>query len=265
MRRPLSLFIAAALTCAAFAHADTAAPAPAAVAKPAASTNDAAIRRLILAINPESKIKAIYDNPIPGFKTVIADGTVLYVTDDARYVMYGVLLDTKAQQNLTNKYLAEAHVDLLAGIPKDYKLAFAPKNPKYAVTVFTDVTCGYCEAFHKQIQSYLDAGIEVDYVPWPRAGKDSAIAQHMRDVWCSKDPQKAFTDAIGGKYPDKTPACPAAEAVNAMADVGEKLQIEGTPTLFDGKGNKLGGFLSAQALLARLQSGDTLTQTASRK
>ena len=30
--------------------------------------------------------------PIPGLKRVVADGSVLYTTDDGRYLFYGVLL-----------------------------------------------------------------------------------------------------------------------------------------------------------------------------
>jgi thiol:disulfide interchange protein DsbC len=235
----------------------TAAAAPAATAAaPAANASDDQIRALIKAINPASTVKAVHDSPLPGIKTVIADGTVLYVTNDARYVLYGVLLDTKAQRNLTDEYLSEAHQDVLSQIPAKYKLTFSPKNPKYTITVFTDVTCGYCEALHKNIQSYLDAGIRVDYVPWPRAGKTSSTAQNMRNVWCDKDPQAAFTAAIGGTYPTKAVTCPAGDAVDAMADVGEKLQIEGTPTIFDAHGNKIGGFLTTQAMLDRLQRHD---------
>src|SRR5690349_3349642 len=91
MRQSLALAIAALI--AAGSPALAADTATAAATTPSASTtDDAAIRRLIAAINPDSKVKSIHDSPLPGFKTVVADGTVLYVTNDARYVMYGVLL-----------------------------------------------------------------------------------------------------------------------------------------------------------------------------
>lgn len=238
---------------------------PSAKATTSADTSDAAIRRLIQAINPKSVVKAVHDSPLPGFKTVIADGTVLYVTSDARYVMYGVLLDTKEQRNLTDAYLAEAHVDLLGTIPAQNKLTFTPKDPKYTITVFTDVTCGYCKKLHSEIQSYLDAGIRVDYVPWAREGQTSATAQHMRDVWCAKNPQQAFTDAIGDKLPEQSKPCKAAEGLDVIADLGEKLQIEGTPAVYDAHGNKLGGYLDAPSMLAKLQKGDHVNRETASK
>jgi len=264
MRQSLALAIAALIGASSPAFAADTATA-AATTSSASTTDDAAIRRLIAAINPDSKVKSIHDSPLPGFKTVVADGTVLYVTNDARYVMYGVLLDTKEQRNLTDGYLAEAHIDLLESIPAKSKLSFKPKDPKYTVTVFTDITCGYCQALHKQIQSYLDVGIQVDYVPWPREGKGSGTAAHMKDVWCSRKPQQAFTDAIGGKLPDATSKCAASEEFDKVADIGEKLQIEGTPTVYDAHGNKLGGYATAQAMLTKLQQGVHVTRATASK
>ena len=271
MRLLSTLMIASAIGTNLTAIAADTSPAPAPAATSAAvtavnaSADDAAIRRLIQAINPNSVVKAVHDSPLPGFKTVIADGTVLYVTNDARYVMYGVLLDTKEQRNLTDAYLAEAHVDLITRIPDQNKLTFSPKDPKYTITVFTDVTCGYCKALHKDIQTYLDAGIRVDYVPWAREGQSSATAQHMRDVWCAQNPQQAFTDASDGKMPETSPSCKAIDGLDKIADLGEKLQIEGTPAVYDSHGNKLGGYLNAAAMLTKLQHGDHVTRATASK
>jgi len=245
--------------------ANEASSTPAAADPNLSITESAPIRALIKAINPDSVIKAVKPSPLPGFKTVIADSTVLYVTDDARYVMYGVLLDTKEQRNLTDGYLADVYGDLLKTIPEKVKLTFSPKNPKYTVTVFTDVTCGYCKALHKEIQSYVDAGIRVDYVPWPREGAGSATAQNMKNVWCAKDPQAAFAAAIGGTMPAKVETCAMSDNFEKVAQLGEKLGIDGTPSIFDAQGHKLGGYISAQTMLSKLAKGDHVTRDVATK
>jgi len=256
----ISLFAALAMTSTAFADEPSST-----TSSDLSITESGPIRQLIKAINPDSVIKAVKPSPLPGFKTVIADSTVLYVTDDARYVMYGVLLDTKEQRNLTDGYLAEVYGDLLKNIPPKAKLVFTPKDPKYTVTVFTDVTCGYCKALHKDIQSYLDAGIRVDYVPWPREGAGSETAQHMKDVWCAKNPQAAFTAAVNGTLPEKADKCAMSDNFDAMAKLGEKLGIDGTPAIFDAQGHKLGGYINAKTMLTKLQKGDHVTRDVAAK
>ena len=37
-------------------------------------------------------------------------------------------------------------------------LVFGPKDPKYTVTVFTDVDCAYCRQLHSQIAEYNRLG-----------------------------------------------------------------------------------------------------------
>lgn len=50
----------------------------------------------------------------------------------------------------------------------EYKAA----NEKYVVTVFTDITCGYCVRLHSQMKEYNDLGITVRYMAFPRQGSE---------------------------------------------------------------------------------------------
>lgn len=43
-------------------------------------------------------------------------------------------------------------------------IEFKAPNEKYAITVFTDITCGYCVRLHSQIKEYNDLGITVRYL-----------------------------------------------------------------------------------------------------
>ena len=46
-------------------------------------------------------------------------------------------------------------------------LVFSPKDPKYTITVFTDIDCGYCRRLHSQIAEYNRLGIRVRYLFYP--------------------------------------------------------------------------------------------------
>lgn len=216
-------------------------------AKPA--DDQQAIRNAIKLINPKAEIKAINEFGMPGVKQVLADTAVVYISDDGRYVFSGLMLDMVEKRNLSDEAQSLARTEMLKSIPKDAVISYEPKDVKHRVTVFTDVTCGYCQMFHKDMQSYLDAGIAVDYVPFPRGGQQSPVFSTMESVWCSKDPKTALESA----YKDQ----PITETrcnnqVAAMYELGDKLGVQGTPAIYDSYGNHLGGYVRADQMLQEL-------------
>lgn len=243
------------------AFALTASAAAFAGSSPSAPTDHQAIRDTVRALNDKAVIRSIDDMPIPGFKRVVADGSVIYTTDDGRYLFYGVLLDTKTQRNLTDEALGDVRVQLLKTIPDANKIVFSPKNPKYTVTVFTDTGCPYCHMVQQNLQGYMDAGIRIEYVPFPRGGVQSPEMATMTSVWCAKDPKAAYATVVaGGKVPPAS--CSLGGEIAKMYELGDKLGIEGTPAIYDQTGRQLGGFLPPAALLGKLQQGEKKAQLA---
>lgn len=237
-----------------------AAPVSVAPSAPAASTtlpsaSQAAIRALVKSVNPSAAVKSIHPSPLPGVSVVLVDAGVWYVSDDARYILYGALIDTHTQTNLTDDYNAQARVDILKAIPARDRITFSPDNPKYTVTVFTDTSCGYCQLLDKHMQSYLDAGIALSYVPFPRSGKRSPAFSEMQNVWCAADRKHAYMQTMGGTTPPEAKACPSGKDVGRIYALGQKLGITGTPTVFDESGRKIGGYLTAADMLSKLQHG----------
>src|SRR5690606_41578102 len=86
-----------------------------------------------------------------------------------------------------------------AGVPKEERIVFAPANPAYTVTVFTDVECGYCRRMHEQIAEYNRQGIAVEYLAFPRMGMASQDFRDMVSVWCAPPRPRALTDANSGR------------------------------------------------------------------
>ncbi len=85
--------------------------------------------------------------------------------------------------------------DVLAKVPDSRKIIFAPANPKYLVTVFTDIDCGFCRKMHKQVSEYNKLGIAIEYLFFPRAGIGSESFQKAVNVWCAPDRNVAMTMA----------------------------------------------------------------------
>src|SRR3546814_17688988 len=108
----------------------------------------------------------------------------------------------------------------------DFRIVFAPKDPKYTVAVFTDVECGFCRKLHSQIDDYNREGIAVQYLAFPRMGLGSADFQKMVNVWCATDRTQALPDA---KIDRRVPTRNCTHLVTMTYDVGPRISLVGTP------------------------------------
>jgi thiol:disulfide interchange protein DsbC len=184
----------------------------------------------------------IQPSPLPGIKTVMTESGVLYVTDDGKHMIQGPLYDVSGAQpvNVTNKLL-EKRVEALAPQMIVYK---APKE-QHVITIFTDITCGYCRKLHEQMADYNALGITVRYLAFPREGLHGQVESAMKSIWCAADRNKAFDEAMKGN-------APAAASCDINLDqhykVGVLFGIQGTPAILTDSGMMIPGYQGPQEL-----------------
>ena len=226
---------------------------PAATNEPpvAAGTAEARARDAIRKINPTIRIDQIGAAPIKGFREVIVDGQVFYVSDDGRHLLQGSLFEVETREDLGKASLGKLRRKLLATIPVSERIVFAPPNPKYTVTVFTDVECGYCRKFHSEIAEINRQGIAVQYLAFPRMGLASEDFKKMVSVWCAPDKRKALTDA---KNDRPVPARSCTNPVTMEYDIGRRVGLTGTPMILAPDGTELGGYLPPDKLRQALDT-----------
>jgi len=226
-------------------------PAAAVAGEPtfAAGTPEARARDTIHKLAPNVRIDQIAAAPVKGFREAIVDGQVLYVSDDGKYVMQGALYDAASRENLAKDSMNKLRRKLLASIPVSDRIVFAPAKPKYTVSVFTDVECGYCRKFHAQIAEYNKQGIAVQYLAFPRMGLGSEDFKKMVSVWCSADRQKALTEAKNDRPPQ---AKDCKNPVTMEYDIGRRVGLQGTPMILGPDGSELGGYVEPARLRAAL-------------
>jgi thiol:disulfide interchange protein DsbC len=224
-----------------------------------AAPDETAIRARIAEINPEAAITSIKPTPIPGLNEVIAGGSVLYFSDNAKYLLHGSLIDIEGRVNLSDVAQASIRRDVLKEIPQNEKIVFKPEGEsKHTVTVFTDVSCGYCKKLHTEIDTYLKAGITVEYVAFPRGGEQNPAFKEMQAIWCAKDPRQAYTAAIAGTPPTPQAGKKCDDPVGTHYAFGDRMGLQGTPAIYSQSGEQLGGYLPADQLLARLDAKKAL-------
>jgi thiol:disulfide interchange protein DsbC len=231
-------------------------------AKPApVSPGDQAVRDALLKAVPGATIDSIKPSIIPGYREVAIGGKVVYVSADGRYLMQGSLVDLNTRDNLTEVSEGALRRGQLDAVPASRRIVFSPPNPKYRITVFTDVDCGYCRKLHAQINDYMKAGISVEYLFFPRAGIGSESYNKAVSVWCSNDRRKALTDAKLDK-PIAKRNC--TNPVTMDYALGQRIGIDGTPAIFAADGTQLGGYLSPADMLSRLDHAAARAAIASR-
>ena len=189
--------------------------------------------------------------PVAGIVEVRRGADIVYMSSDGKYVFTGNLYEVSTHKNLTEARQRDLRRSLINSVPESQMLVFSPPNPKYTVTVFTDVDCVYCRAFHKQIAVYNRLGVRVRYVFFPRTGPNTESWFKAEQVWCSADRKDALTRAkLGQNLSSKV--C-ADNPVARDYALGEAIGLEGTPGIVASNGAMLGGYLAPDALLEALQ------------
>jgi len=221
---------------------------------PAPATAAAADPRVELASKiPGAKPDELRESPIPGIYELARGADIAYVTDDGKYAIAGDLYDVGSNSNLTEKSRRGERQRLIAAVPESQMVVFAPKDPKYTVTVFTDVDCGYCQKLHSQIGDYNRLGIKVRYMFYPRSGPNTESWTKAEEVWCSNNRGDALTRAKRGE-PLTGPKHCAGSPVARQYALGQEMGVTGTPAIVLDSGEMLPGYLPPAMLAQHLKS-----------
>lgn len=191
-------------------------------------------------------------SPIAGIWELVHGTDVAYVTADGKYAISGDLYDLAKNDNLTEVRRRDIRRKLLAGVPESDMVIFSPRDPKYTVTVFTDVDCAYCRKLHSQIAEYNRLGVRVRYMFYPRSGPNTDSWTKAEQVWCATNRNDALTRAKLGEEL-KSPKTCGNSPVARDYEMGQQFDIRGTPAIVMNNGEMLGGYLSPMQLVQHLQ------------
>ena len=230
--------------------ATPAAAAPVDAGPVAGATPEERVRNALARLDPKFKPNYVGAAPFAGFREVLVGGQVLYVSDDGRYLLQAQPYDLQTRSFAASEGLLAYRRKLLATAPVADRIVFSPPNPKYVISVFTDIECGYCRKLHSEIGELNKRGIAIEYLAYPRMGLGSQDYKDMVSVWCAADRRKALTDA---KNDRPVPAKSCTTPVNMQYALGEQLGVNGTPAIYAADGTQLGGYLPPDKMLEALQ------------
>lgn len=200
-------------------------------------------------LRPDIPIEGVSGTPIPGIIALeLAGGTVFYGTADGRYLFAGDLYELGQSDliNLAESGRAERRKSLMAGVARKDMLIFSPNGAtRAAISVFTDVDCGYCQKLHQEVPALNEMGIEVRYLAYPRAGVGSSTYQKMVSAWCAQDGNTALTRL---KAREDIPTMSCTNPVADHYELGREMGVAGTPAIVLEDGTMLPGYMPAEDL-----------------
>lgn len=197
------------------------------------------------------QIESAHASGIAGVYEVITDQGLIYVADDGKKLIGGRIYDITGSEpvNLSENAIRAMRQRDVAAVANE-AIAYKAEDEAYVVTVFTDPTCGYCRQLHNNLDSYLDKGITIQYLAWPRSGLQGSAYQQLKTVWCSDD-QKAALDAAKGDK--RLPAASCDDPVDAHFALGNKFGVRGTPAMVLPSGEMIPGLVDADRLMGMLK------------
>jgi len=219
----------------------------------AADETEAEIRARLAAQFPEITIDGLSPSPIEGLYEVQLGSQLAYVTADGQYLLQGDIYEVATRANLTEERRTNARAAAVNGVSESNMIVFGPEQADYTITVFTDIDCGYCRKLHREIDDYVDAGIRVRYMFFPRSGPNTDSWAKADEVWCAKDRNSALTRAKAGETIDSDDCGPT--PVERHYQMGQGFGIRGTPAIVTETGMIIPGYVPASELLTYLEEG----------
>jgi thiol:disulfide interchange protein DsbC len=196
------------------------------------------------------KVNSVADSVIPGVQQVLTDKGLFFAANHGQFLIEGNIYDLTNKQLVNDKILQEVRKSGIQAMQSSV-IEFKAKDEKHIITVFTDTSCGYCRKLHSEIQTYLDQGITVRYLAFPRGGVSSETYTELQSIWCAKNPQLAMNTAKAG---DKVTIAQCKNTVADQYNLGQSFGISGTPAIVLADGTLIPGYQPAAALVATLNA-----------
>ena len=210
------------------------------------------VRATITAMFPEINGEDVVPSPVKGLYAISKGTIVAYISGDGRYLMQGDIIDLQTQRNVTEDSRTLSRKVIMDKVEAGSYITFSPKKVDYSVVVFTDIDCTYCRRLHRQIQDYMDKGIEVRYLLYPRNGPSTDSWKKAADVWCAADRNSALTAAkLDQEF--KTQSCDS-DVIATNYALGQDVGLRGTPAIVFADGTLVAGYLPADQLRKSLDA-----------
>lgn len=234
------------------------APAQDKAAERAEDTVRAAVQQLV---GSSAQVGEIRPSPIEGMYEVEVARHLIYVEAKGQYgFIDGNLVDLKNRRDLTQERMTELmRIDFKKDLPLDKAIRQVFGKGERVLAIFEDPNCSYCRRMRAELAK-MD-NLTLYTFTYPILSPSSQTKS--RKTWCAPDPAAAWSELMAsGKEPDNAGDCK--NPVDEVVELGKRLNVTGTPTLFFPDGSRVPGAISTAQLEQMLARQDKGSQPAAK-
>jgi thiol:disulfide interchange protein DsbC len=203
-----------------------------------AGAQEATLRKNLAERLPQlPAINEVSKTPIPGlFEIRVNDNEIYYSDAEGNYLIQGHLIDVRQKRNLTEERVDKLLAIDFKSLPFKDAFTVVRGNGARKMAIFSDPNCGYCKRIERDL-ARLD-NVTIHVFLYPVLGPGSTEKSKL--VWCSKERGQAWLDLM---LKDQLPSAAACDvqAIQRNLAFGQKLKVQGTPTLFFADGSRVPG------------------------
>ena len=214
----------------------------------AATADENVLRQTFQSKFPKMTLESVTRTPFSNLYEIVLDGQVFYTDEKASYLFSGNLVDLRgpSPRNLTQDANAKLAATTLAKAA-DAAVKRVRGNGKRVIYTFEDPNCGYCKELQKELLKLNDVTIYTFL--WPILSQDSI--DKSKAIWCAKDRGRAWDDAmLKGVLPTGRRDCDT--PLDRNGQLAQRFGLRGTPAIYLGNGQQIGGFVPAEKIEAAL-------------
>ena len=200
---------------------------------------------------PATKIERVQRSEIPALFEVLMGRNVAYTDSTGRYFVFGHLFDMKEQRDVTADRVEKAARIAFGDLPLADAIKTVRGKGERVVAVFSDPDCPYCRRLEAELDTLDNVTLYTFIYPLeglhPEA-KDKAIA-----VWCASNRSRAWAELMKSSKVPANRACD--HPIERNIQLGQRLGIQGTPTLVSADGRTLPGAAPRERIEHWLREG----------
>ncbi len=179
-----------------------------------------------------------------GLYEVVIGTEIFYVDPAVNYVFSGRVFDARTREDLTSKKRDELLKVDFKSLPLEHAVKMVRGNGSRTLVTFEDPNCPYCRKLFAELDGLKNVTIYTFL--YPILSQDSF--EKSRAIWCAKDRAAAWAEMMRTGQAPPAPAADCKHPLQQVLELGQKLEINGTPTLIFPSGKRAPGAIPLERI-----------------
>jgi len=191
---------------------------------------------------PQVKVLEIKPSAVEGLYEVYTQDSIVYADASGDHVIRGPLMETRTGRNLTAERQDERDSIDFASLPFDHAIKSVKGDGSRKMAVFADPHCPFCQQLEHELANVDNVTVYTFLYPLEI---HPGARERAHSIWCTANPAQTWNEWMReGKAVPQLEDC-LWDPVDDLHELGEKLRVDNTPTLFFASGRRVTGVIPA--------------------